>query len=367
MYLVMLLLLAFVAIYEYSLLRRQKLLFEKIRKILYETSDKISKTDNEDEIYQITLEAIVCMIPNATKGSVLLVDDKGDFYYKVVNGFHKELENLTLKREEVYLYKINGFKETTIINNPSEYDRINTHKKTIESLKKINALDIYCTISAPIYIDNKLIGLINVDSDKTGNTFSMKDLYLMDQIKCELQIAIKNALAQNKLKYLASYDELTGIMNRRMLKQEFDNELERMQQNKQTLCFVMMDVDNFKLFNDSYGHTFGDIVLKHFSTILSKSISKTDIVARFSGDEFIVVFKDCNLATAERKMDFLTEAVSSTKLEDIFLEFSYGICEVTPSDNLNFDNALAIADVKMYEHKRQKVIKRKQRILCTIK
>lgn len=358
MYFLIILLLVFLAIYEYSLLQQQKILFEKTRKMLYETSDKISKTENEDEIYRITLEAIVSMIPNATKGSVLLVDDKGDFYYKVVIGFTKELEKLTLKREEVYLHKINDFKETTIISNPSEYDRINTDKKTIESLKNINALDIYCTISAPIYIDNKLIGLINVDSDKIGYTFSMKDLYLMDQIKCELQIAIKNALAQNKLKYLAYYDELTGIMNRRTLKQEFDNELERIQQTNQSLCFAMMDVDNFKLFNDSYGHAFGDVVLKHFSNILTNSISNTDIVARFSGDEFIVVFKDCNLEIAERKMDALTEAVSSAKLDDISLEFCYGLCEVTPSDNVDFDKALSLADIKMYEQKKRKAIKR---------
>jgi diguanylate cyclase (GGDEF)-like protein len=328
--------------------------YEKTRKELHDTSEKISKTNDEDEIYSIVLDAIVELIPNATKGSVLLVHEDGNFHFKVVKGFQKELENFMIKKEEVYLYKINQFKETAIINNPKEFDRINTEKNTIEGLQKINALDIYCSLSAPIYIDNNLIGLINVDSDKINYIFTEKDLELMDQIKCELELAIKNALAQNKLKYLADFDELTGLINRRTLKKEFDNEIKITKSGKQPLCLVMIDVDNFKFLNDTYGHFFGDMVLKHFSNILCNSVGRSDVVARFAGDEFIIMFKDCNLAMAENNMKSLTDIVSSAKLEEVILKFSYGICEVVPCDNMNFDKTLALADTKMYEHKKLK-------------
>jgi diguanylate cyclase (GGDEF)-like protein len=328
--------------------------YERIRIELHETCEKISKTNNEDEIYSIVLEAIVRMIPNATKGSVLLLCEDGNFHYRVVKGFQKELEDFIIKKEEAYLYKINEFKETAIINNPKEFDRINTDKDTIEGLKKINALDIYCSISAPIYIDNELIGLINVDSDQINYIFTEKDLELMDQIKCELELALKNALAQNKLKYLANFDELTGVMNRRTIKTEYDNEIEKNRFNKRSFCLVMIDMDNFKYLNDTYGHFFGDMALKHFSNILSNSVGTNDAVARYAGDEFIILFKDCVLNTAENRMSLITETVSKAKIDEIILQFSYGICEVDPYDNMDFDKTLASADIKMYEFKNLK-------------
>jgi diguanylate cyclase (GGDEF)-like protein len=328
--------------------------YEKIRKVLHDTSERISKTNDEDEIYSVALDAIVELIPNATKGSVLLVHKDGNFRFKVVKGFQKELENFTIKKEEVYLYKINEFKETAIINNPKEFDRIYTDKDTVEGLQKINALDISCSISAPIYIDNKLIGLINVDSDKIDHIFTEKDLELMDQIKCELELAIKNALAQNKLKYLADFDELTGLINRRTFKKEFDSEIKRKRYYKHPFCLVMIDVDNFKFLNDTYGHFFGDTVLKHFSVLLSNSIGESDVVARFAGDEFIIMFTDCSLAQAENKMKSITEIVSAAKLDEVVLKFSYGISEVVSDNYMGFDKSLTLADTKMYEHKKLK-------------
>jgi diguanylate cyclase (GGDEF)-like protein len=327
---------------------------EKIRKRLHETIEKISKADLEDEIYSIALEAIVDLIPDATKGSVLLLEEDGNFHYRVIKGFSSELMNFIIKKEEAYLYKINEFRETAIINNPKEFDTINADKKTIEGLKKINALDINCSVSAPIYIDNELIGLINVDSDKMNHMFSENDLEIMDQIKCELELAIKNALAQNKLKYLADFDELTGVMNRRTLRKEFDKEIAK--SNNKKLCLVMIDMDNFKMLNDCYGHYFGDIALKHFSDILNKSVGGFDSVARFAGDEFVIMFKDCDATKAEGRMKAITQMVSLEKLDEIILKFSYGICEVFSDGYVDFDKALASADTKMYDHKRRKAL-----------
>ncbi|MDF2587649.1 MAG: putative diguanylate cyclase [Anaerocolumna sp.] len=361
-YEIIILLLAIVSIYEYILLQKHKKqlnTYELVRKKLYLTSDKISKTNNEDEIYSIVLNTIVDLIPNATKGSVLLVKDNGNFKFQVVKGFQQELVNFEIKREEAYLYKINGFKETAIINDPREYDRINTDKDTIEGLQKINALDIYCSISAPIYLDNRLIGLINVDSDSKYNKFTEKDLELMDQIKCELELAIKNALAQNKLKYLADFDELTDLINRRTLKKEFDNEIAKMKLHKNPFCLVMIDMDNFKFLNDTYGHHFGDLVLKRFSTILIESVGMNDVVARFAGDEFIIILKECDITSAEIKMKAITNIVESTKLDDVLIQFSYGICEVMPDSKMNFDKTLTYADTKMYENKRLKNLNEK--------
>jgi diguanylate cyclase (GGDEF)-like protein len=354
-YRILFILAAVVSVGEFLLIGKQKKLLyiqEKIRKKLHETSVRISKADHEDEIYSIALEAIVELIPNATKGSVLILEEDGNFHYRVVKGFRKELMNFIIKKEEAYLYKINEFKETAIIKNPKEFDTLNTDKETIDGLKKIKALDINCSISAPIYIDNELIGLINVDSDKINHLFSQNDLDITDQIKCELELAIKNALAQNRLKYLANFDELTGMMNRRTLKKRFDHEMSK--NNNRIVCLVMIDMDNFKMLNDSYGHYFGDAALKHFSEILSKSVRTTDLVARFAGDEFVLMLRDCDLADANKRMRAIAHKLDSQKLDDIILKFSYGICEFVSNSKVDFDIILGSADAKMYEHKRRK-------------
>lgn len=365
-YMIMLIFVAGVSIYEFVLIQHQKKIlsrYENYRKILYETSEKISQTNDKDEIYTIVLDAIVLLIPNATKGSVILLGKDGKFYFQVGKGYDKKLENITLKKEEVFLYRINEFRETAIINNPKKFDQINTDKNTIERFESINALDIYCTISAPIYINKELIGLINVDSDNRYSKFTEKDLELMNQFKCELELALKNAFAQNKLKYLANYDELTGLMNRRTLKKEFNKELDIIKISKLSFCLVMIDIDGFKFYNDTYGHYFGDVVLKKFTSILNNQVRKTDVVARFAGDEFVILFKNCDCAVAEIKMKSITEEVLSTNVDGITMSFSYGLCEVVPDNNMNFDAALTTADAKMYDHKKQKENEGKSKIL----
>ncbi len=356
---ILLIFIIFISLYELKLIQDQKKLlnrYENIRKKLYETGKIISKTNHEDKIYSIVLDTIIELIPNATNGSVLLYDNKVDrFFYKVVKGYQNDLENFTFKKEETFLYQINKFKETVIIKNPLEFDKKNVHKDTVDGLQEINALDISCTLSAPIYIDNRIIGLINVDSIIPGHVFTDKDLNLMDQIKCELELAINNALAQNKLKYLANYDELTGLVNRRFLKKEVEKELEKIKHNKKQMSVVMIDLDDFKNINDTYGHYFGDMALKHFSSMLMKLVGKDDMVARLAGDEFIILLKEYDLASAERKMISINEAIANEKFEGIVLDFSYGIYNVKHEDNINFDMILSYADDKMYENKKVKI------------
>lgn len=358
--LILILIFAAIALYQYKLIKdfnRSQEFMEKIKERLYKTSEKVLTTENEDEIYSIVLDTVVDLIPNGTKGSILVKDEDGNFRFKVVRGFHDNLVNFVLKKEEAYLNSVNGFKETAIIENPQKFDEANTDVETITELKNRNALDIYCTISAPIYIDNKLIGLLNVDSAKPGYIFTKKELNLMNVIKSDLQIALKNAFAQNRLKYLASFDELTGVMNRRRFNNEFNNEIEEMKQEEKGFSLVMIDLDRFKPINDNYGHNFGDKVLKYFSDLLRNCVRESDIVARLAGDEFAILFKNCPLSIAEQRMNKITKILSSKKIKDITISFSYGICEIRGFDNITYEEAIHIADTKMYNCKKLKKLR----------
>jgi hypothetical protein len=153
--LVLMLIFASITLYQYILIKgfnKSQELMEKIKERLYKTSEKVLMTENEDEIYSIVLDTAVDLIPNATNGSILLMDKNENFYFKDVRGFEAGLVDFNLRKEEVYLYSVNKFKETAIIENPRKFDEANIiDTDTIKKLKDKRALDIYCTISAPIY------------------------------------------------------------------------------------------------------------------------------------------------------------------------------------------------------------------------
>lgn len=358
MYLGIIIVLIFISLYQFRKVQCQtKLLneYDYIRKKLLETCKIISKINDEDKIYSIVLDTIIELIPNADFGSVLIYNNKEDkFLYKVIKGYNKELEKFSFKREETFLYKINKFTETAIIKNPLEFDKKNVHKDTVKGLEGIKALDISCTLSAPLYVDNRVIGLINVDSHIPNHVFTASDLNLMEQIKCELELVINNALAQNKLAHLANYDDLTNLVNRRMFKEKFDNELIKIRKKRKQMAVVMIDLDDFKDINDTYGHNFGDMVLKHFSNILTNLVRKEDVVARLAGDEFIIMFKEMDINMATSKMNAITEAVEMEPFEGVVMNFSYGIYSIGYKEDISFNKIVELADAQMYENKRIK-------------
>jgi len=95
-----------------------------------------------------------------------------------------------------------------------------------------------------------------------------------------------------QLEKIANVDGLTGLYNHRFFQEKLDWEIKKCERNKKSLALMMIDIDFFKLYNDSYGHLKGDILLKEFSQIILSNIRKCDTAARYGGDEFTVIFPD---------------------------------------------------------------------------
>ncbi|MFL0266588.1 sensor domain-containing diguanylate cyclase [Candidatus Clostridium radicumherbarum] len=328
---------------------------DKVKNILFEVAEKIIKATSENEVYSLILDTAIELVPGASKGSILLIEEDSLFHFKTVKGFSDELKKMTIKKEEAYLYSINNFSETAIIKNPNSFDEDVMNEENVRSLKSFEALDISCTLTSPIYMDEKLIGMMNVDSTLAGKTFTDEDLKLMNYIKNELQLALKNSFIQSKLKYMANFDELTGLYNRRLFKEHLTSEYLKIMRYKTEGCLVLIDLDNFKVINDNYGHNVGDRALKLFANVLRENIRKTDVYARMSGDEFVILFVNCNKANAIERMESIRKVAIKTKIENIPLGFSYGICSIEADSNLNSDDIFGIADKEMYLDKNEKI------------
>ncbi len=159
-----------------------------------------------------------------------------------------------------------------------------------------------------------------------------------------------------KLRELASTDALTGVRNYGDLHDAADRLLARAQHDGAPLAMILADVDDFKLYNDTYGHLAGDKALKIISGVLSKACRPTDIVGRYGGDEFMLILPETDERGALKVAERLLERVAQTQFrpepgaEDIPLHLAIGIA-VHPEDGSSKDELIAHADAAMYESK----------------
>ena len=154
---------------------------------------------------------------------------------------------------------------------------------------------------------------------------------------------------------LANYDPLTGILNRRAFLAAVTGELTRMRSHHESSAVVLLDLDGFKAANDNHGHIAGDEVLEKCSLILRDEMRSSDIVARWGGDEFIVLLPNTSpknaAACAERYRSALEGASSATWPEQLHVTASLGVAELR--HDVGFDEALAAADRALYRAKNE--------------
>ncbi|OEF96374.1 hypothetical protein BHF68_09080 [Desulfuribacillus alkaliarsenatis] len=166
----------------------------------------------------------------------------------------------------------------------------------------------------------------------------------------------KTKLELEKWKYYAQRDDMTEILNRRegiiLLSQEI--ELTKETKKPLTICFV--DIDELKKVNDTFGHIEGDNLIIDAVNIIKDNIRKYDIAFRFAGDEFIIIFPNTNMKSAEEvwnrirgKIDSFNKTAKKYKIG-----LSYGIVEYPLNKNLSVNDYIKLADKKMYQFKNLK-------------
>ena len=156
-------------------------------------------------------------------------------------------------------------------------------------------------------------------------------------------------------------DQLTGLFNRRALHDIFELEMSRVNRNKKTFSIILLDIDHFKVLNDTYGHDYGDIVLQKVASALQDSIRSMDKVARWGGEEFLVFLPETNKEQASHLAEKLRLAVSNIELtyQDKLLQVtvSLGVCEYNQQGE--YKDMVKQADLGLYKAKetgRNKVV-----------
>jgi len=153
---------------------------------------------------------------------------------------------------------------------------------------------------------------------------------------------------------LVRHDQLTGTLNRRGLDETFENEVSRSLRRKSPLCIALLDIDNFKKLNDSMGHDVGDAALIHLVTVIRETLRPQDTLARFGGEEFIILLPDTAVDDAKKALvrlqRELTKRFFLANNEKILITFSAGLTDLRPDDTQA--SVTKRADEAMYTAKR---------------
>jgi diguanylate cyclase (GGDEF)-like protein len=164
----------------------------------------------------------------------------------------------------------------------------------------------------------------------------------------ELQSANDGLLCvQDELRRLVDVDPLTELANRRALPEAFRDVF------LTGAILVFCDIDDFKQVNDTYGHSAGDVCLQRFAGALRTTFRPSDVIVRYAGDEFLVVCKGMDMATANARVDKLRQRLTDGGRHEIPLDFSAGVAELRPKQDS--DEALREADAAMYAAKTARV------------
>lgn len=181
----------------------------------------------------------------------------------------------------------------------------------------------------------------------------------MDGLQQLVQItamAVATLNLQSKLENQSIRDALTGLFNRYFMQISLDRELSRAARKKQTLAVLMLDVDHFKRFNDTYGHAAGDVALQGIANILKTSIRPEDVACRYGGEEFTILLPDVTLETAGERAQGILKAVSRLSVSlgvQTYSEFTISIgIALYPNDSETPDLLLRRADEALYRSKR---------------
>ena len=188
--------------------------------------------------------------------------------------------------------------------------------------------------------------------DADIGVFTETDMEILASIGVFTGIAAENAFLHQRIKELAIVDPLTGVFNRHYFNEIFQAEEERIRRYDYTVCILMMDVDGLKQINETYGHLAGDKVIRTVADILKSTIRESDVLARFGGDEFVLLMPHADASNGQALAKRIQLLISQWNANSIKSEPKLGLSigvHAAGADNL--DNLLIKADQELYKYK----------------
>ena len=212
-------------------------------------------------------------------------------------------------------------------------------------------------LCVPVLAQGEAFGILHFQATDEAPTLADSELSLKTTFASHVGLSVANIRLREALRTQSIRDPLTGLYNRRYLNEMLERETRRAVRAEHGLGILMLDLDHFKKFNDTYGHDAGDTVLRETASFLTKSVRAEDIVCRFGGEEFVVILPMADLtashARAERIRSKLRELTVLHQGQSLgMLTVSVGVAEL-PSHGTNPQELIEAADAALYRAKRE--------------
>lgn len=210
-------------------------------------------------------------------------------------------------------------------------------------------------LSVPLSYKSEVLGVINF-ARRGINTFTYQDVKMLSQVAVQIALALANSRLYTRTRELSVMDELTGINNRRHFQQMLQMEWKRAVRFKRDLSIIMVDVDYFKSYNDTFGHLRGDEVLRKIGQLLKRNLREVDTVARFGGEEFVLLLPDTDkrgaIAVAEKVRLMIADHkfIADEHGDARTITISLGVSSY-PGDVIEMDDLIDRADIALYRAK----------------
>lgn len=332
---------------EHDLLNRQT---EFLKGLI----NSYSAFSNVEQAMNMLLKNFYCYFP-CNVVAVCLRNESGNVLFEIyyLGNFPDKQKHIITRKLKENMHK----NHSVIINNSdiSEKTLIEDNPKSIVNLNDDNIVSVGLTQDKKLE-STKVLAIICITQKKMSSYERHvigTNLYIMG-INLNNNVHLLSD-AFLKIQHYATHDVLTGLYNRRYFDSIINHEINRAHESHSKFSILMIDLDNFKKINDSYGHVIGDTVIKNVATTILKSVRKRDIAARIGGDEFAVILVDAELEEAIKvaekiRKEIQTMCLNDSKCDIFHTSASIGISNYPNASN-NAAQLMSSVDIALYRAK----------------
>lgn len=313
--------------------------------MIYENSRALAGILDVDGAIEQVMKIMSGLLTYAASG-LILVGPGGNLIYRGRNtggqsNFH--LKAVDAARQELISRVIRQSEMVTVVDiaGRNDYQALRTNTRSI--------------MLVPMIAHGKTIGLLAAESPLEG-AFNERDEKMLSVVARSAAMALDNALLHRRMEEMTITDELTGINNYRYFAEKLKEEQRRASRYNLPFSLIMLDIDWFKNFNDTYGHEVGNIVLKGITAVIKKCIRDVDIFCRYGGEEFVIILPQTPRVEVARIGERIRQQIEAStfggggSIPELKVTVSAGVTSF-PENGKSQDEILSVADQALYRAK----------------
>lgn len=314
---------------------------------LQRLNDHLQEISASSDLERIFTETLKIIKENNTTpmAAILVFDMQGEL--KIVDSFGwreewlKNYDSYPLSKYSLTLAPILVFKKR--LSCPDV-------RKHTELVQTFEGAAIRSLFAYPLIIQDEVIGALLI-TDVKEKPMPEEESRILERIAFQTSIALQNTISLKEEKKKAEIDGLTGAYNRRYFNETIEAVVAQTVLNpRNALSLIILDIDNFKRYNDTYGHPAGDTLLKRVSGLIMEAVREEDIVARYGGEEFAIILRDCDNRLALQIAERIRRSIEVGAELNSTVTVSLGVATL-PEHAMDGKNLIEYADRSLYSAK----------------